>query len=52
MAEHMRLIQELLMEVQGGQMSAYMESTVDAALNNLNLEDFPALGRAQLAVKG
>ena len=56
----MKLVQELLMELRGGQMfpGAYMESTpeltVDTALNNLNLEDFPALRRvrAQLAVKG
>ena len=60
MAEHMKLIQELLMELQGGQMflGAYRESTleltVNTALNNLNLEDFPALQRvrAQLTVKG
>ena len=48
-AEHMKLIQELLMELRGGQMflGAYTDSTleltVDTALNNLNLEDFPAL---------
>ena len=60
MVEHMKLVQELLMELCGGQMflGAYtestLESTVDAALNDLNLEDFPALWRArvQLAVKG
>ena len=60
MVEHMKLVQELLMELQGGQMylGAYMESTleltVNTALNNLNLEDFPALWRAwvQLTVKG
>ena len=59
-AEHMKLIQELLMELQGGQMflGAYTESTpestVNTALNNLNLEDFPLLwrARAQLTVKG
>ena len=58
--EHVKLVQELLMELQGGQMflGAYMESTpeliVNTALNNLNLEDFPALQRVrvQLAVKG
>ena len=60
MVEYMKLIQELFIEMQGGQvfLGAYMESTlestVDTALNNLNLEDFPALWRvrAQLAVKG
>ena len=60
MVEHMKLIQELLMELWGGQMfpGAYMESTpelaVDTALNNINPEDFPALwrARAQLTVKG
>ena len=60
MVEHMKLVQELLMELQGGLMylGAYMESTlelsVNTALNNLNLEDFPALWRAwvQLTVKG
>ena len=59
MVEYMKLIQELFIEMQGGQvfLGAYMESTlestVDTALNNLNLEDFPALWRvrAQLAVK-
>ena len=37
----------------GAYMESTLESTVDTALNNLNLEDFPALWRvrAQLAVK-
>ena len=56
----MKLVQELLMELRGGQMflGAYTESTpestVNTALNYLNLEDFPALwrARAQLTVKG
>ena len=55
-AEHMKLVQELLMELWGGQMSlgTYMELIIDAALNNFNHEDFPALWRVrvQLAVKG
>ena len=51
--EHMKLVQEFLMELQGGHEST-PESTVNAALNNSNLENFPAFQRvrAQLTVKG
>ena len=55
----MQLIQELLMELRQGQspqapIETMPESTVDVALNELNIENFPALwrARAQLTVKG
>ena len=57
--EHMQLIQELLMELQPGQspqapMVTMPELTVNIALDELNIENFPALwrARAKLTVKG
>ena len=59
MVECMQLIQELLMELQPGQspqapMVTMPELTVNIALDELNIENFPALwrARAKLTVKG
>ena len=46
--EHMKLIQELLMRLQEGQRESAPESTVNTALNDLNLRDFPSLWRVRV----